>query len=102
MYLFSESGAMVDVNIQDIFCIERTKDRKTLYYRGSENLYAPSTLKQLAQIYEQNGFQKIDKNRLINLDKVDRVMKGALYIGNQEYSVSRSNEKIVRDLLEDR
>jgi DNA-binding LytR/AlgR family response regulator len=101
MFLFDEKGKMVDVSVSDISYIERvTKSRKTLYYRGTENLYAPSTLKQLGQVYEQYGFQQIDKNRLINLDKVDRVEKGYLYIGDLGYSVSRSNEKIIRKIMD--
>jgi DNA-binding LytR/AlgR family response regulator len=92
---------MVDVSISDVVYIERvTRTRKTLYCKGNEYLYGPSTMEHLRQMYEEYRFQQIDKNRLINLDKVDRVDKGYLYIGEQRYSVSRSNEKIIRAILE--
>lgn len=100
MYLFNQDGKLQDVNIDDIVCIRReVVQRKTLFNTGSEYLHNPTTIVQLAQAFQSHGFYQIDKNKLVNLNKVDEYKDGYLFVDGNKYLVSRRLKSHIRDIL---
>jgi DNA-binding LytR/AlgR family response regulator len=100
MRLFDDQGNVNDINIEDIVCIKReVVQRKTLFNTGSEYLHDPNTLVELVKAYQTFGFHQIDKNKLINLNKVDKYKDGYLWIGDTKYLVSRRIQPTIQEYL---
>ena len=100
MRLFDGQGNVHDIDIENIVCIKReVVKRKTVFYDGSHLFQDPNTLVQLAKAYQEYGFYQIDKNRLVNLNKVDEYKDGYLWINGSQYLISRRLKPIIKDIL---
>jgi hypothetical protein len=100
MRLFDEKGNVNDINIEDIVCITRdVVARKSMFCIGDQWFHEPNTLVQLVNAYQQFGFYQIDKNKLINLNKVNGFKDGYLWVGDSKYLVSRRLQPIIQEIL---
>lgn len=101
MRLFDDQGNVCDMNIEDMECIKRdVVSRKNLFCNGDQWFSDANTLEQLIQLYDSYGFHQIDKNKLININKVDRYEKGQLWVQGTKYSVSRGNIPYIRSYFD--
>ena len=100
MYLFDDEDRMHDIAIEDIVCIKRSvRVRKIQFCTGTEWLHEPNNIDKLLKAYKPYGFYQIDKNKLININKVTRIENGEAWINGDKYPISRRQEPIIRKLL---
>jgi DNA-binding LytR/AlgR family response regulator len=100
MQLIDKNGKLTEVDLKKVLHIERdTKNNKTFFYTAQTVYHYPSSLKEIESAYMEHGFQRISKNSLINLDRVDKREKGFLFIGSRKYPVTRRNEDIIKRIL---
>lgn len=100
MRLIDVNGNVKDLGIEEILCIKReVVQRKTMFCIGDEWFQEPNTLTQLVLAYQKYGFHQIDKNKLVNLNKVDSYKDGVLYAGSNDYLVSRRLQAKIKENL---
>jgi DNA-binding LytR/AlgR family response regulator len=100
MRLFDDKGIASSVDIDVVECIKNdVQNRTTHFCTGDQWFHDGTTINQLVQLYELYGFAKIDKNRLVNINKAERFENGKLWVNGHEYTVSRRNISNIQRLF---
>lgn len=95
--LIDENGKLVLIELDDMECIVKDeKSRKLRIGIGHNFYYVPSTLDQISCILCPLGFFKIDKNKIVNLAKIDEYKNGSITIGDRSFCVSRRNRTALK------
>lgn len=101
MLLFDELGKVVDINIEDVDCIKReVTERKNIFRIGDKLFANANTITQLEILYQGYGFAKIDKNKLININKVEKFQNGQIWVNGLVFTVSRRNVPHILGLVD--
>lgn len=98
---FNQANELSFVDIPEIFTIYKNSiSRKIIITAEQGEFYIPSTIDQINSIMTDYGFMQIDRNRIINLAQVKRVVGSNVYIDGTHYHVTKENKKLIEDLIE--
>jgi DNA-binding LytR/AlgR family response regulator len=101
MRLFDDQGKASSVDIDVVDCIKNDVQHRTTHFHTSDQWFHDgTTINDLVQLYEIYGFAKIDKNRLVNINKADRFENGKLWVHGHIYTVSRRNVPNIQRLFD--
>lgn len=101
MYVIGRDNQVYDIKEEDIICIEI--HRPTVIYRTLHGEFRrPRTVKEHVMIYGPLGFMQIDKNKITNLNVIEKYADGEVHYSNGlRYPISRRRVKEARNKLLD-
>ncbi len=92
--------SLVKIIVGDITHIEGMKDYVKIYLTSAKRpVLTKSTLKGIEEKLPQNGFMRVHKSYIVNLQKIESIRNHQLSIGEREIPVSEGNmEELMRVL----
>lgn len=103
MPVFDENNKNHTIEIDEVFSMyKKVKERRIIVTSQCGEFYIPSTIDQIGVILEPLGFCQIDKNRIINVDRVKEYKSGVVHVDGEFYTVSRRNRKKLKEMIENR
>jgi DNA-binding LytR/AlgR family response regulator len=92
--------SLVKITVGDITHIEGMKDYVKIYLTSSKRpVLTKSTLKGIEEKLPSNGFMRVHKSYIVNLQKIESIRNHQLSIGEREVPVSEGNmEELMRAL----
>lgn len=103
MPAFDQHNNLVDIEIEDIFCIYKDQKTRKIIIRTKNGIYYfPSTIDEIFEIMMKYDFFQIDKNHVINVVNVKAFRFDQVYIDSTHYYVARRRRSGLQKLIENR
>jgi DNA-binding LytR/AlgR family response regulator len=97
---FNDQGILRLMSETEVGCVRKDEaTRKMIFCTGFEEYHAPWTVQEVEILLSPYGFIRIDKNKVINIHRVDEYINGVVKIGAMEFNVSRRKREEFEALL---
>jgi len=88
--VFDNNNRLFYVQINEIFMLQKEdKTRRVMVKTEKGEFYLPSTLEQISYVMNDFDFAQIDKNKIVNLNKVKHYGDKKVTVDGNTYDVSR-------------
>ncbi|XEC97003.1 LytTR family DNA-binding domain-containing protein [Paenibacillus tarimensis] len=99
--VFDDEDNMHKIDLKDVLCIRRDeKTRKIIIATDTGQYYLPSTMKHLDDFFSPRGFFQIDRNKIINISKIDNFRYNEITVNDSVYTVATRKRKELFEILE--
>lgn len=99
-YIFVKyKKANTKLNFDDILCVNNTGNSLRIELTNGKICYHTSTLKKFYSLLPNDKFLRINKSTVINVEKIDNLTKGEVFIKKHRFKVSRIYSKALKDTL---
>jgi hypothetical protein len=98
IHVFDHIKNVVKIRLEDVIQVKRI-DRRLCYLTEEGKFYGAVNLKEQALLYAGLGISQVDKNSLINTNKIEKIEGRNAIINNIKYPISRREfSKLARNM----
>lgn len=96
IHVFDSAKKVVEIKLEDVINIKRI-NRRLCYLTESGLFFGAINLKEQALLYMSLGFFQADKNSLVNINKIEKIVGKSVIAKGIRYPISRRNlAKIIK------
>jgi len=88
-FFVREGNSLIKVKVKDLLFAQADDNYTKLITSSSEHLIS-STLKKVAEKLDKDPFVRIHRSYIININHIDRIQEGYVFIGKHRLSIGRS------------